>query len=205
MGSKERYTLNNYSSAPHYQEIIATLQDYCANQYSGTMFITTNNNHSVRFILKNGIIVFVAYRFQYGNEAIPLVQKIESGIFSFKKDIFVGKEDPTLLDTNTLLQILSNSQTAFPSASNEDKTKQSNPVATTQSATKFVSDEKIKHVTTELALFIGPIAAVICEEYIEDYGQPNNQSEWEEMLNNLAEEISDKEKQGQFKTKLIDL
>lgn len=160
------------------------------------MFITTNENHSIRFILKSGVIVFLAYRFQYGNEALPLIQKMESGVFSFKQDVFVGKDDPTLLDTVALLQILNNTKKS--SANNNQVNRRENHHAET-----FFFDKEMRRVKAELSLLIGPIAQVICEEYIDDYGQPANAIELKKMLAILAEEIDDKEKREQFKQKLM--
>lgn len=162
------------------------------------MFITTNKNHSIRFILKNGVIVFLAYRFQYGNNALPFIQKMKSGIFSFKEDLFVGKDDPTLLDTDTLLQILGNTKTSPNLNKIEIKEEQNN-------TTLFTFDGDIDMIKKELSLFIGPIAQVIFEEYIDDYGKPSNHTELARMLATFTEEIDDEAKKEQFKQKLISL
>ena len=146
--------MKNASPTFHYQEIMQNLQDYCENKNSGTLFITTTNNHSIRFVLKQGIIVFLAYRFKQGKDALPLIKKIESGVFSFKKDTFAGKDDPTLLDTDTILNALSNKKTP-PKSNNKTKAKKE-----LVSKMLIISDDDIDKIKTELALFIGPVDCI---------------------------------------------
>lgn len=183
------------SSILHYQELVRNLQYFCNDRRSGTMFITTDNNHSIRFILKKGVIVSLAYRIKYGNNALDLIKKGMSGVFAFKQDVFSGKDDKTLPETNQLLEILLDNETPL-SINSLNEIKDERP---------FVLENKIDLIKKELSFFIGPIGQFICDEYIFNHAEPTSNLELEKMLVMISKEIEDKDKEEQFKQRLIKL
>lgn len=64
-------------------KIIQELRRLCEEKHSGTLFITTEENHAVRFVLKNGEIIGIAYRNKHGLAALPLVRSITGGTYTF--------------------------------------------------------------------------------------------------------------------------
>jgi hypothetical protein len=171
------------------------LQYFCNDRRSGTMFITTDNNHSIRFILKKGVIVSLAYRIKYGNNALSLIKKGVSGAFAFKQNVFSGKDDKTLPETSQLLEILLNNE--MPLASDHLNEASNEP--------PFFIENKIDIIKEELSFFIGPIGQFICDEYLDNYAEPTSHLELEKMLMVISKEIEDQDKEEQFRQRLIKL
>lgn len=66
-----------------FDEIMHELRRLCEEKHSGTLFITTEENHAVRFVLKDGMIAGITYRTKHGPAAIPLVRNITGGTYTF--------------------------------------------------------------------------------------------------------------------------
>ena len=66
-----------------FNEIMQELRRLCEEKHSGTLFITTEENHAVRFVLKDGMITGITYRTKHGPSAIPLVRNITGGTYTF--------------------------------------------------------------------------------------------------------------------------
>ena len=175
-----------------YSELMQKLQNFCDDKLTGTLFITTHDNHSIRFCLKQGKIVVLAYRFKYGNNALPFIRDITSGRFAFKKNVLSGKDDTSLPTTDTLLKELC-------SEANSSVLIDKKTVSAADSNNVLSVETEINNIKTELCTFIGPIANFICNDYIKDYGHPSNLSELKKMRAVLSKDIGNKEQEKLFK------
>jgi hypothetical protein len=163
------------------------LYELCKDKATGTLFITTYDNHSIRFFLEQGKIFSLAYRFKYGNDALHLIKKITSGRLAFRENVLLGgRNDLSLLDTDSLLKTLLGRGGLAP--------------AVKEKAEATISlHAEIKHLKTELSMFIGPIASFICDDYIKHHGEPHSLSELKRMMEVISQEIGDQEKEEMFK------
>ena len=66
-----------------FDELMQELRRLCEEKHSGTLFVTTEENHAVRFVLKDGMITGITYRTKHGPAAIPLVRNITGGTYTF--------------------------------------------------------------------------------------------------------------------------
>lgn len=64
-------------------KIIQELRRLCEEKHSGTLFITTGENHAVRFVIKDGSIAGITYRTKHGLDAIPFIKNITDGTYTF--------------------------------------------------------------------------------------------------------------------------
>src|SRR5262245_65068447 len=86
-----------------YRQLIGELRRFCTQRQTGCVFITTSDNHSVRFTLQNGTIVAVGFRNQTGPAALASVQKIQKGRVSFSDGLPPQDPQPGLPSTPDLL------------------------------------------------------------------------------------------------------
>jgi len=180
--------LDNLQPFYPYQQLMQKLYDLCADKATGTLFITTYDNHSIRFFLEQGRIFSLAYRFKYGNDALYFIKKITSGRLAFKENILLGgRDDFSLLDTDILLETLLGKE-SLPSSATKERLEAGVSL-----------QAEIKHLKTELSMFIGPIASFICDEYIKDHGEPQNLSALKQMMEVISREIGNEEKEEMFK------
>lgn len=91
-----------------YATLVREIEKLVNDRATGTMFVTTNDQHSVRIGLKAGEIVSVVYRTTRGINAIPLVRSVRSGTPRFEANFLI--ESPhgaeTLPSTPDLLRTL---------------------------------------------------------------------------------------------------
>ncbi len=77
--------------SPFFDNLMRELRRLCQEKHSGTLFITTEENHSARFVIRDGAIVGVAYRTKHGSDAIPLIKNIAGGTYTFASNrVFIS-------------------------------------------------------------------------------------------------------------------
>ncbi len=96
------------TSPPFLNQLIEELQRLCRESCSGTLFVTTDDSHSARFALKEGVIVSIVYRTKNGLDAIPFIRQIRGGTYSFSSDnVFMsGAISASLPDTPEIFRLL---------------------------------------------------------------------------------------------------
>jgi CheY-like chemotaxis protein len=65
------------------RDLAKVLEKLCKEGKVGTIFITTQDKRSAGFVIKDNMIVGVAYKGLYGIEALQLIKDIQSCTFSF--------------------------------------------------------------------------------------------------------------------------
>lgn len=176
-----------------YQELIAEIHRLFAEKQTGTIFITTSDNHLVRMVLNKGEIVHLVYDTNYRSyDAIPLLRKIQAGRLQFARGIFEAAAEISLPPTQELLYVL--------------KGKGEEKDLLTYSPKKVDSpfEEVIIQIKRALSNHIGPIAALICDEYIEKAGGINNRNAIDSLIDDVAKEIGEPDTERLFKIQLKD-
>ena len=177
-----------------YQQLIQELRNLCAGEHSGTMFITTSENQSARFIIDKGKITASAFRLVKGVDAFPHMQKIKKGSFSFIEGVLGKVQDLPLPDTEVILKVLENKQISAGMPAIEPA------IALSISPSFKIALEKVEH---ELLKFIGPIAEFICDDYINNAKSMRVFQDLITMIDKVALEIDDPRKERQFKDQAL--
>jgi hypothetical protein len=149
------------------------LHKLCQEKRTGTLFIASVDNRLVQFGLDQGQIVFVSWQNKRGLEALLLLQEQN---FKVSVTRFVEGQSPVnrleLPPTDQILQQLEGGVGRLP--------------ATGDPASRRTLSDKAKTVLEqELVEFIGPMAAIICEETWNSVG------ELEAALEVLSRELPD--------------
>ncbi|MCP4126934.1 MAG: hypothetical protein GY753_07720 [Gammaproteobacteria bacterium] len=166
-----------------YRELIAELKQLLSDQAVGVMFICTLDNHAVHLGVDKGNIVGCRFRFKRGADALPMILEMEAGHYSFVPGP-TGPADGSLPATDELLQMLDNS---------EQNTSTDLPI---QGETDLSALPTI--ITSELTRYLGPIAAVLIEDYLDEEGPARDSGALQKMITSMASEIADVKKRDEF-------
>ncbi len=155
------------------QFVKGELHKLCQEKRTGTLFIASVDNRLLQFGLDQGQIVFVSWQNKRGPEALLLLQEQN---FKVSVTRFVEGQSPVnrleLPPTDQILQQLEGGVGRLP--------------ATGDPASRRTLSDKAKTVLEqELVEFIGPMAAIICEETWNSVG------ELEAALEVLSRELPD--------------
>ncbi len=167
-----------------YSELIAEIRRLSSEKRTGTIFITSDDSHFVRIVLNDGEIICLVFDVKHrGYDAISFIQTIKSGKLQFVEGTF-----------ETTQEISLSTEEIFHKLYEDDD------ISTTQVPSHI--EAIIKHIKKELAIYIGPIAIILCDEYIEKVGELETVGDVFAMLEVIAPEIADHEKQERFKEKI---
>lgn len=91
-----------------YATLVREIEKLVNDGATGTMFVTTNEQHSMRIGIRAGQIVSVVYRTVRGLNAIPLVRSVRSGTPRFEPNFVIESQQgpETLPSTADLLRTL---------------------------------------------------------------------------------------------------
>ncbi len=156
---------------------------------TGTLFITIDDNHAARFVLENGAITSIGYSQLHGYDALPKIQQIHGGSYRLVEGGFISREAVPMPNTGELLGML----------------KQGGQLQSTATIPIGALGTALNALGKEYAFYLGPVAGIICAEYIEDYGEPQDQGEFARLVLELAKEIEGASKRAAFKRKASDL
>lgn len=172
-------------------ELAAVLRTLCNERHTGTMFLSTDTNHSARIGIERGRIFSVAYGRHRGIEAVQQIQNIQYGKYSFAESVFNNAAEVPLPPTSELLAQLERAAVEGPFAGNEpfaspgrrDLAAAIPPRTTNPAPIRFpvppadlddgnrplrLTGKRLYEAVTEaLALSIGPVASVVCEDFRE--------------------------------------
>ncbi|WP_260292593.1 DUF4388 domain-containing protein [Sedimenticola hydrogenitrophicus] len=174
---------SNQRTIVGFDKILEELKRLSGEKRSGTLFITTDDNHAARFVLEGGEVTSLGYRHYHGYDALPRIQKIRSGYYRFVDQGFMSMEEVPMPETSELLGLLQMDR------GDEDNL---GPAAADP------SDETLATLRRELTVHIGPIAAILCEEYLQDHGKPADPAALARMIHHLAAEIGEPRKRDLF-------
>lgn len=192
-----------------FQQLIDQLKGYCSSGQSGTLFIKTQDNRSARITLDRGEIIACAYSMKRGTEALPLIRSIRSASYAFTPHSSEDSQKMPLPGTVEIMAILQGTVEApyVPAA----------PVVkpvTTKTATSSVveptslqnpgteinkNEAAIEQISSVLTKFIGPLASVLCNDYVSNQGPITRYSQFVEMIEVLSDAIGSEKEKTEFK------
>ena len=199
-------------------QLIAELRSLCAGKRSGTLFIITLENHPAQVVLRDGEIVGVSYRLTRGPEALAPLTVFSAARYRFQgESVLVA--DPRLPPTADILarlnvesrpaadgpQLASRSD-ASPRADARPTADASPPGDMGAGPGLGLESETVGRlrplIERELAEFLGPMAAVICDEQLAGRTGLGPQ-EVAKLVDAIAREIEDPAKAAQFTQRVL--
>ena len=172
-----------------YPDLVEVLINLGANGRTGTLFVTTLDNHSVRFVFDEGRMAACYYSHRNSYDALPLIRQIRGGKYSFAEGVSGGMANHGVPKTEDLLLALSGKEASRSSGPSE---------STVNDPAKL--HEALKALENEFALFIGPAAIIFCSDYLKKGNHAIDEvSDLTEMVDALARHIEDPEKRMEFR------
>ncbi len=190
------------TSVLNYPELLLEVRRLSDEKQTGTIFITSDDGHLVRFVLNEGRITYVVYDTSHRcYDALPLIHNIKAGRLQFAEGIFEAAHEVPLPTTEELLQTLaSNEEIPYLTKHSEVPVEKTVEVKNSESSTRY--KQAITQIEKELTIYIGPFANIVCEEYLENHQVPSSLDELLNMLNEVATEIGEASEEQAFKAKL---
>lgn len=187
-----------------FEQLIAELRQLCHRHLTGTMFITTDDNHSVRFVLENGEIVSWAYGHRRGTEALNKILTVKSGRYSFAEGIFNSVDELPLPNTDELLQVLEsgidgtiNSEILLSEPPVDDQFAQ-----TETEELRLHGEALVRAFGNELSLYLGPLGSHACQHYAEQIRQIQSQKDLFNLIDQVVTELDDSRDIEQFRQRI---
>lgn len=147
-------------------ELVDELRQICSEQKSGVMYITSSANRSAQIMIDKGKIVFIYYFNKRGRDALALMPQIERGKYRFQEGTAPAlKAD--LPETDEILHLLSTSGDVASDDTEPIQLERSEAEVSIEEDINSSLTEKQKRILEEgLAVFIGPMAMIICEDHL---------------------------------------
>lgn len=99
-----------------YPQLMEQLRRLCDERRTGTFVITTDTNHPARFVLREGRIIEIWYRFTGGADAVAQLRTIEGGRYRFTNEMAVQRTAPLVPPTDEILHMLFDDGRSRPTA-----------------------------------------------------------------------------------------
>ena len=168
-----------------YRQLIGEVRRLCAQRQTGWVFITTSDNHSVRFGLQNGAIVAIMFRNQTGLEALAAIQRVLKGSLSFSNGPPLPKPQAGLPPTPELLALLQSTATDHPDEADTGPGSLDEALARSRAV-----------IEKELIEYLGPMARLVIDEHIAAA------TKLTDLIDALAREINDPAKSASFRERV---
>lgn len=135
-----------------FTDLVAKIEELCTEKATGIFFIATKVNRSAQIVIENGAIVFIYFYNKQGQEALELMLTIQAGRYKFQKNATSPRRNK-LPPTIDILNFL------YGKCKSEAVRK-----ATVHTG---LTDKQKQILQTVLAEYIGPMAAIICEDHLD--------------------------------------
>src|SRR4029453_14286582 len=168
-----------------YRQLIAEVRRLCVQRQTGWLFITTSDNHSVRFGLQNGAIVALTFRNKTGMEALSAIQQVLKGSLSFSNGPPAPKPQPGLPPTSELLALLQSAATDHPDEADTGPGPLDEALARSRPIIEAARGGCLR-----------PMARLLRDEHVPAA------SNLTDLIDSLAREISDPAKSASFKERV---
>ena len=144
------------SALVDYPTLIRDLYGKMQTRASGTMFIKTDDNHSITIALQDGIVITAISGALLGRMALEYFAKVERASYVFKNQIFrYPNSAPSPDDVAQLLQIQVNSQAA------------SSATPVLQPGNRDFHERAVHIIKTQLMKNLGPVGSVLVDDALE--------------------------------------
>ncbi len=185
-------------------QVIAELQSLCAARRTGTLFIITLENHPAQVILREGEIVGLSYRLMRGPDALAPLQAFSAARYRFESES-VQSADARLPATADVLAHLGAAAATVPGPPPPAFKPETGAAPTTRPPAEAAEAiGRIRAVLErELAEFLGPMAGMICQEYLAAHPALGSPQDATKLVEAIAREIGDPAKEAHFKQRVL--
>lgn len=148
-----------------FAKIVADLKQICAGRKTGTLYITSDANRSAQIMIDRGKIVYFYYFNRRGSEALRLIPEIQTGRYRFQEGTAPALRSE-LPETEAILEALSALAGQDDPHSGESPQRAAAVEESGARAIITLTAGQKRILEEGLALYIGPMAAIICEEHL---------------------------------------
>lgn len=153
-----------------FKDLVNELEQLCNAGKTGVFFIATKANRSAQLMMEDGKLVFIYFFNKRGRDGLKLMTQIKAGRFRFQ-DGPITAQPMDLPPTSEIIAFL---RTAASGQEPEDIAAPAVAPATgtTSEAAPSPAGEGLTAVQKDklenlLAVYIGPMAAIICEDHLD--------------------------------------
>jgi hypothetical protein len=181
----------------NYEQFLLGLQDLCRAGRTGTVHLSSGSILSGTVGLRNGDIVAVALGEHSGAVVIPLLRSIRNGEYHFEENV-APPPDRNLPATHEILKRLG----ATPVAPSDRPIAADSSFSTKKSAAIQIRAPQI--VEEEARNAFGPIGALLCAEYVEKVGSPEDLESVERMVAEISQKTGGSSGAALFRKRVMD-
>ncbi len=188
-----------------HRQFIKALVTLCRERSSGTVFYNLSSGLSARIVMNRGEISWVAFGEYRGAEAIEEIRLIDNGRMSFNPSLKLTIGTQNLPTTPEILKMIN-------TRGHERKSRATPPTHKSASSSPthgapfsgkvFNKDEVCEIVVRESIEFIGPIAKIVCAEYMKSQPTQIGLSSVRRLIDTMALDIDDEAKGRLFKDRV---
>ncbi len=173
----------------------------CREKSSGTVFYNLENGISARIVLNRGEICWLAFGELRGVDALQAIREIQQGRMSFNPLLKLAIGNQALPSTPEILRTI-NTREAHSYATPQQ------PIASVpvvdqpseaSSENAFDKQTVFDVVSREAMEYLGPIAKLLCQDYLKSMGPSLSSNDVKRLINSLVQDIGDSQKEQRFK------
>lgn len=186
-----------------HRQFIKELVILCRRKSSGTVFYNLESGLSARMVLNHGEICWVAFAELRGTDAINKIRSIDRGRMSFNPSLKLTIGTQNLPTTPEILKEINTRDSSHRSKLPNQKTTDSSSEETENfSEHTFNKDDVCEIVVKESIEFIGPIAKLICKDYMKSMPAQISVRDVRKLLDSIVMDINDEVKRRVFKDRV---
>jgi hypothetical protein len=174
----------------------------CRDKSSGTVFYNLESGISARIVLNCGEICWLAFGELRGVDALQAIREIQQGRMSFNPLLKLAIGNQALPSTPEILRSINTWEAhsfAAPKQPIAAVPGVEKPSAASSSEHTFDKQTVYGVVSTEAMEFLGPIAKLLCQDYLKSMGASLSGNDVKRLVNSLVQDIGDNEKERRFK------
>ncbi|MES9981037.1 MAG: hypothetical protein ABW115_22480 [Candidatus Thiodiazotropha sp. 6PLUC6] len=189
-----------------HRKFIKALITLCRDRSSGTVFYNLESGVSARMVLNQGVITWVACGELRGEEAIDAIRLIDKGRMSFNPSLKLTIGKQRLPTTPEILREINTRDFNSEAIDQPQKTAASSPDNSRVTTGNSFSREDICKVVVEESIeYIGPIAKVLCADYMKSMPAQIDVRNIRKLIDSMAMDINDEVKGRVFKNRIREI
>ncbi|MBV2092163.1 MAG: hypothetical protein KUF72_14890 [Candidatus Thiodiazotropha sp. (ex Ctena orbiculata)] len=191
-----------------HRQFIKALVTLCRERSSGTVFYNLSSGLSARIVMNRGEISWLAFGEHRGTEAIEEIRLIDSGRMSFNPSLKLTIGKQTLPTTPEILKLINTrsperkDRIVGPNHNSLNSKSMNNQAPLNR---VFNKNEVCEIVVRESIEFVGPIARIVCDEYMKSQPTQISLNSVHKLIDTMVMDIDDDTKGRLFKGRVNEL
>ena len=186
------------------QDLLARIKQHCLANDTGTLFLLTENNATIKLVIVEGEIIALSYQAIRGEEAIIPISQLRHCKARYYTGVKLLPANQHLPNTETILDLLQEQSKLSPDAAETTKIVAEKPnQADKTEAVNSSFATVLTILIDETTEYLGPFATVLCRKYMERTSHPPTVSQIHTVLRQLAADIGDETKSMQLEQKVL--